>query len=94
MGGKTGINTAQGKNLVGAFHQPVLVIADTALLQTLPERDFLAGYGEVVKYGLFGDAAFFGWLEANAALPSLRGIRGAGPCSDAVLRDEGGNRHA
>jgi 3-dehydroquinate synthase len=67
VGGKTGINTAQGKNLVGAFHQPVLVIADTALLQTLPERDFLAGYGEVVKYGLLGDAAFFGWLEANAA---------------------------
>lgn len=66
VGGKTGINTAQGKNLVGAFHQPVLVIADTALLQTLPARDFLAGYGEVVKYGLLGDAAFFGWLEANA----------------------------
>ncbi len=67
VGGKTGINTPQGKNLVGAFHQPVLVIADTALLETLPERDFLAGYGEVVKYGLLGDAAFFGWLEANAA---------------------------
>jgi 3-dehydroquinate synthase len=67
VGGKTGINTAQGKNLVGAFHQPVLVIADTALLATLPERDFLAGYGEVVKYGLLGDAAFFGWLEVNAA---------------------------
>ncbi len=72
VGGKTGINTAQGKNLVGAFHQPVMVIADTALLQTLPARDFLAGYGEVVKYGLLGDAAFFGWLEANAGAVATR----------------------
>jgi 3-dehydroquinate synthase len=67
VGGKTGINTAQGKNLVGAFHQPVLVIADTGLLATLPLRDFLSGYGEVVKYGLLGDAGFFDWLEANGA---------------------------
>jgi 3-dehydroquinate synthase len=66
VGGKTGINTAQGKNLVGAFHQPCLVLADTAVLDTLPARDFLAGYGEVVKYGLLGDADFFGWLEASA----------------------------
>jgi 3-dehydroquinate synthase len=65
VGGKTGINTPQGKNLVGAFHQPSLVLADTGVLATLPERDFLAGYGEVVKYGLLGDAAFFDWLEAN-----------------------------
>ena len=65
VGGKTGINTAQGKNLVGAFHQPSLVLADTAVLDTLPARDFLAGYGEVVKYGLLGDAAFFDWLEAS-----------------------------
>ena len=65
VGGKTGINTPQGKNLVGAFHQPSLVLADTGVLSTLPERDFLAGYGEVVKYGLMGDAAFFDWLEAN-----------------------------
>ncbi|SEO26607.1 3-dehydroquinate synthase [Gemmobacter aquatilis] len=65
VGGKTGINTAQGKNLVGAFHQPALVLADIALLETLPTRDFLAGYGEVVKYGLLGDAAFFDWLEVN-----------------------------
>ena len=63
VGGKTGINTAQGKNLVGAFHQPSLVLADIALLDTLPARDFLTGYGEVVKYGLLGDAAFFEWLE-------------------------------
>lgn len=65
VGGKTGINSPLGKNLIGAFHQPRLVIADTALLDTLPERDFLAGYGEVVKYGLLGDAAFFAWLEEN-----------------------------
>ncbi|RMH49673.1 MAG: 3-dehydroquinate synthase [Alphaproteobacteria bacterium] len=65
VGGKTGINTPQGKNLVGAFHQPRMVIADTALLDTLPRRDLLAGYAEVVKYGLLGDAGFFAWLEAS-----------------------------
>ena len=65
VGGKTGINTAQGKNLVGAFHQPSLVLADIDVLASLPPRDFLAGYGEVVKYGLLGDAAFFDWLEAH-----------------------------
>jgi 3-dehydroquinate synthase len=65
VGGKTGINSPQGKNLIGAFHQPRLVLADTALLDTLPRRDLLAGYAEVVKYGLLGDAAFFAWLEAN-----------------------------
>lgn len=66
VGGKTGINAPQGKNLIGAFHQPSLVLADTALLGTLEKRDFLAGYGEVVKYGLLGDAAFFDWLETEA----------------------------
>ena len=66
VGGKTGINTAQGKNLVGAFHQPTLVLADIDVLNTLTTRDFLAGYGEVVKYGLLGDAGFFDWLEVNA----------------------------
>lgn len=65
VGGKTGINTAQGKNLVGAFHQPSLVLADIDTLATLAPRDLLAGYGEVVKYGLLGDAAFFDWLEVN-----------------------------
>ncbi|SFS09516.1 3-dehydroquinate synthase [Yoonia litorea] len=65
VGGKTGINSPSGKNLIGAFHQPSLVIADTALLGTLTPRDFLAGYGEVVKYGLLGDADFFDWLEAE-----------------------------
>jgi 3-dehydroquinate synthase len=65
VGGKTAIDTALGKNLIGAFHQPVLVVADTALLDTLPAREFGAGYAEVAKYGLLGDAAFFAWLEAN-----------------------------
>ncbi|SLN37135.1 3-dehydroquinate synthase [Falsiruegeria litorea R37] len=63
VGGKTGINSPAGKNLIGAFHQPALVLADTAVLGTLTARDFLAGYGEVVKYGLLGDADFFDWLE-------------------------------
>ena len=65
VGGKTGINSPQGKNLIGAFHQPALVLADVSALGTLTPRDFLAGYGEVQKYGLLGDAAFFEWLEAN-----------------------------
>jgi len=65
VGGKTAIDSPHGKNLVGAFHQPALVVADTALLDTLPEREFRAGYAEVAKYGLLGDAAFFAWLEAN-----------------------------
>ncbi|MDG2341050.1 MAG: 3-dehydroquinate synthase, partial [Paracoccaceae bacterium] len=65
-GGKTGINAPQGKNLIGAFHQPSLVLADTDVLNTLTARDFLAGYGEVVKYGLLGDVGFFEWLEKNA----------------------------
>ena len=66
VGGKTGINSPAGKNLIGAFHQPSLVLADIDVLQTLTPRDFLAGYGEVVKYGLLGDASFFTWLEASA----------------------------
>ncbi len=65
VGGKTGINTPEGKNLVGAFHQPSLVIADTAVLDTLPIRELRAGYAEVAKYGLIDDAGFFGWLEAH-----------------------------
>ncbi|WP_349369409.1 3-dehydroquinate synthase [Salinarimonas sp.] len=67
VGGKTGINSAHGKNLVGAFHQPSLVLADTALLDTLCERELRAGYAEIVKYGLIDDAAFFAWCEANGA---------------------------
>lgn len=63
VGGKTGINTPQGKNLVGAFHQPRLVLADISTLNTLPRREFLAGYAEVAKYGLLGNFEFFSWLE-------------------------------
>ena len=65
IGGKTGINTRRGKNLVGSFHQPALVLTDPDLLDTLPRRAFNAGYAEVVKYGLLGDARFFAWLEEN-----------------------------
>ena len=65
VGGKTGINAPQGKNLVGAFHQPALVLADTGCLATLPAREFRAGYAEVAKYGLIRDLAFFEWLEAS-----------------------------
>ena len=67
VGGKTGINTPHGKNLIGSFHQPSLVLADIGVLDTLTPRDFLAGYGEVVKYGLLGDAAFFEWLEIHGS---------------------------
>ncbi|MDX2306928.1 MAG: 3-dehydroquinate synthase [Hyphomicrobium sp.] len=65
VGGKTGINTRQGKNLIGVFHQPSLVVADTDTLKTLPAREMRAGYAEVAKYGLLGDAEFFAWLEEN-----------------------------
>jgi 3-dehydroquinate synthase len=65
VGGKTAIDSRHGKNLIGAFHQPVLVLADTALLDTLPAREFRAGYAEVAKYGLLGDAAFFARLESD-----------------------------
>lgn len=65
VGGKTGINTAHGKNLIGSFHQPRLVLADTDTLSTLPRRELLAGYAEVVKYGVINDYPFFEWLETN-----------------------------
>jgi 3-dehydroquinate synthase len=80
VGGKTGINSAHGKNQVGAFYQPVLVIADTALLDTLPPREFRAGYAEVVKYGLIGDAGFFAWLEAN-----WRDVLAGGPAREHAI---------
>jgi 3-dehydroquinate synthase len=65
VGGKTGIDSPQGKNLIGALHQPLLVLADTALLDTLPKREFIAGYAEMVKYGLLADSGYFLWLESN-----------------------------
>ena len=67
VGGKTAINTKLGKNLVGSFYQPRLVLADTGFLKSLPRRELIAGYGEVAKYGLLGDATLFDWLEANGA---------------------------
>ncbi|WP_420413190.1 3-dehydroquinate synthase [Roseibium sp.] len=80
VGGKTGINSRHGKNLIGAFYQPALVLADTAILDTLPPRDFRAGYAEVAKYGLLGDAAFFAWLEEN-----WQGIFDGGPERDEAV---------
>ncbi|RLP23978.1 3-dehydroquinate synthase [Mesorhizobium sp. YM1C-6-2] len=95
VGGKTGINSSHGKNLVGVFHQPQLVLADTAVLDTLPEREFRAGYAEVAKYGLIDRPDFFAWLETN-----WREIFAGGPArtraiaescrakADVVARDE------
>ncbi len=95
VGGKTGINSPQGKNLIGAFHQPALVLADIDVLETLSPRDFRAGYGEVAKYGLLGDERFFEWLEANAtALAADADLRQRAVChsvqmkADIVQRDE------
>ena len=94
VGGKTAINAPQGKNLIGLFHQPRIVIADTALLATLPRRELLAGYAEVVKYGALGDAQFFAWLEQNGAA-ALAGDRHAiDPCRGPFLPDEGRHRRA
>jgi 3-dehydroquinate synthase len=96
VGGKTGINSPAGKNLIGAFHQPRLVLADIDVLGTMTPRDFLAGYGEVVKYGMLGDAAFFEWLEAQgpalaagdeaARIAAVR--RSCEMKSEIVMRDE------
>ncbi|WP_375466125.1 3-dehydroquinate synthase [uncultured Methylobacterium sp.] len=80
VGGKTGINAPLGKNLIGAFHQPRLVLADTGTLDTLSEREMRAGYAEVAKYGLIGDAGFFDWCEAH-----WRGIFAGGPERDAAV---------
>lgn len=96
VGGKTGINAPQGKNLIGAFHQPSLVLADTGVLDTLTERDYLAGYGEVVKYGLLGDYKYFQWLEANASCAAAGDMearnhivkRAVEMKADIVMRDE------
>ena len=80
VGGKTAINSAGGKNLIGAFHQPILVLADTTTLDTLPAREFRAGYAEVVKYGLLGDKSFFVWLES-----SWRNIFEGGPAREFAI---------
>ena len=83
VGGKTAIDTAAGKNLVGAFHQPVFVLADLDVLATLSAREMRAGYAEVLKYGLLGDEAFFAWLEANGEAVLARE---PGPLAHAVAR--------
>jgi shikimate kinase/3-dehydroquinate synthase len=83
VGGKTGINTAQGKNLLGAFHQPRMVLADTGTLSTLPIRELRAGYAEIAKAGLIGDAAFFGWCEGHA-----HSIVGQGMAADRHIQAE------
>lgn len=95
VGGKTGINSAHGKNLIGVFHQPRLVLADTGVLDTLPAREFRAGYAEVAKYGLIDQPDFFAWLEEN-----WRGVFAGGEArieaiarscqskADVVARDE------
>jgi len=96
VGGKTGINSVAGKNLIGAFHQPARVLADIAVLGTLTPRDFRAGYGEVQKYGLLGDAGFFGWLEANGPAMAAGDVdlrleavrRSVQMKADIVVRDE------
>lgn len=96
VGGKTGINAPQGKNLIGAFHQPTLVLADIDVLDTLTPRDFLSGYGEVVKYGLLGDSAFFERLEKSGpdaaagdkAARQAAVVRSVQMKADIVERDE------
>lgn len=96
VGGKTAIDTKHGKNLVGVFHQPRIVVSDISLLKTLPPRELLSGYAEVAKYGLLGDAEFFGWLERNAkhALSedgealSRSVVRSCQMKADIVARDE------
>lgn len=80
VGGKTGINSPHGKNLIGAFHQPVRVLADLALLRTLPPRELAAGAAEVIKYGMLGDAAFFSELE-NGGLEALLRLDGDAPAA-------------
>ena len=89
VGGKTGVNHPGGKNLIGAFHQPVAVITDTDTLRTLPERELHAGLAEVIKYGLIKDAAFFTWLEAQCG--ETDGAQGGcpGPCNSQIVRDQG-----
>jgi 3-dehydroquinate synthase len=80
VGGKTAIDSRHGKNLIGAFHQPILVVADTAVLDTLPPREFRAGYAEVAKYGVLGDAGFFAWLDAN-----LKEVFAGGPAREHAI---------
>ena len=92
VGGKTAVNHPGGKNMIGAFHQPRAVIADTDLLQTLPDRELRAGLAEVVKYGLICDPAFFDWIEANIDALLARASDGAGLRDPPFLPDQGADR--
>ena len=94
VGGKTGVNHPRGKNMIGAFHQPRCVLADTSTLQTLPPREYRAGMAEVVKYGFIRDAAFLQWIEANVERPARARGRSGDPRCTSLLRDQGGGgRH-
>ena len=92
VGGKTGVNHPGGKNLIGAFHQPAAVFADTDTLATLPDRELRAGLAEVIKYGLIVDRDFFDWLEAERGQTAGARCRRAHACHQAFLRDQGRNR--
>ena len=89
VGGKTGVNHPGGKNLVGAFHQPRLVLIDIATLDTLPDRELRAGIAEVIKYGAIIDPGFFAWLEENMEKLLQRDRNAAGLCNYDILRDQG-----
>ena len=86
VGGKTGLNSRHGKNLIGAFHQPALVLADLDTLQTLPPRERRAGYAEVVKYGLLGDAPFFDWLEGHGHAALAGDVAALAHCVETAVR--------
>lgn len=94
VGGKTGINSPHGKNLIGAFHQPLMVIADTDVLKTLSEREFKAGYAEVAKYGLINRPDFFDWLEKNRegifsiGAPLIEAVATSCQCKADVVKDD------
>ncbi|HEX3125111.1 MAG TPA: 3-dehydroquinate synthase, partial [Rhodanobacteraceae bacterium] len=90
VGGKTAVDLPQGKNLVGAFHQPCAVVVDTGTLATLPERELRAGLGEVVKYGALGDTAFFAWLEQHADALLARDAQALAQAIAACCRQKAG----
>ena len=94
VGGKTAINHPLGKNMIGVFNQPLLVVADLDVLKTLPEREFVAGLAEVIKYGPIADAAFLDWIEANLEALKARDSDGARPRGQALVRDQGLGRRA
>ena len=94
VGGKTGINTRHGKNLIGTFHQPAMVLIDLDTLNTLPDREMRAGYAEIVKYGLIADADFFGWLgKERSSRPRARS-KGAPACRLSELSSKSRDRRA